>query len=246
LDVLSYGLSAVLRFLYVVSATLVVAFLTPFFWLAKWLMGEEVVAPEAPPMSSARPPVPPPPTGGPAWLDLVRAAFFWVVIVGLAVYLVRAFLREHPEIRRALASLDPLGWLARLWKALRARLAAWQAVARTRRRGRGAQGQEDDAGDGAARVRDRVPGSNRGRVLYTYRELLRRARRAGVPRGRAQTPRVYGVRLKQEWPESCDQVDLLTDAFVEARYSRHRIGAEVVRRVQASWQQFRQFMRRQT
>jgi hypothetical protein len=242
LDLLRFVLAMVSRALYWVGATLFVLVSLPFWLVARWFMGDQAAAPQAPAMEAVRPPAPPPPGGGPAWLGIVRAAFFWLMLVGFAVYLVRSFLREHPGIRRALSSPRPIRWLLQLWKLLKARLALWQATMRARRRVRGAQVRQEEAGRGPAIVQARAPDSNRGRVLYYYLDLVRRARRAGFPRRPAQTPLVYGTTLKDELPESRAQVDLLTEAFVEARYSRHSVETEVVRRVRASWQQIKQYL----
>jgi hypothetical protein len=241
LDVLRYGLSVVLHSLYVVVATLFILVSMPFFWLAQLFMGDEIVVPKAPPMASVRPPAPPPSSGGPAWLGLARAVFFWIVLLGFAVYVVRGLLREHPEIRRALAGFRPGRWLVELWKRWWARFALWRAT-RVQRQGRTGQDREGGEGRGTTFWQRRAPESNRGRVLYYYLDLVRRARRAGFPRRPAQTPLAYSRRLKDELPESQAQVDVVTGAFVEARYSLHSIEVGVVQQVRASWQQIKAYL----
>jgi hypothetical protein len=249
LDVLRYGAAVVLRAAYTVVATLLILISMPFWLLAQWIMGGEVDAPQAPPLSGSRLPVPEPAGSGPAWLGLVRAAFFWVAILAFAVYLVRGFVREHPEIREALASfrlrrLRWPRWLARLWKAWWARLVGWRAAVRARLRRTAAQSDETSGSSRSALAQGAAPGGHRERVLYYYMELVRRAGRAGYPRKPAQTPLAYGATLKRELPERGHEVDVLTGAFVEARYSRHTVGSRIVERVKASWQQIRQWLRR--
>jgi hypothetical protein len=239
LDVLGYGLAIVLHTLFRIVSTALVIVSMPFFLLARWIFGEQVEVPSPPPQAPFRPPALPASGGGPAWLEIARAVFFWAVLVGLAVYLVRSFLRAHPEIRRALASFRPLRWLRQVLKSWWARLALWRA-ARARLRKKGAAAGESQVGGSTALADVRAPEGNRGRVRYYYLDVVRRARRAGYPRRPAQTPLSYGAMLRQELPETREQVDLLTDSFVEARYSRHPIETGLVRRVRAGWQRIKQ------
>jgi hypothetical protein len=57
-----------------------------------------------------------------------------------------------------------------------------------------------------------------------------------------QTPDEYGVVLKGAFQgdDLPQELDLLTEAFVEARYSRHAIEAGLVHHVQESWQRVKQ------
>ena len=50
--------------------------------------------------------------------------------------------------------------------------------------------------------------------------------------------------LKRELAESHTEVGVLTDAFVEARYSPHPVDADHVQRIQISWQQLRRVFQR--
>jgi hypothetical protein len=235
LDVLRYGLAVVLHAAYTVITTLMVLVTLPFFLLARWILGAEVAAPTVRPQAGFRPPVPPPTAGGPAWLEIARALFFWLVLLGLVAWLARGFLRQHPKFGQALSSYRLVRWLVQLWRAWRARLAAWQKTRARRRRGRILAVEGERAGP-ALSVGGK-PESNRRRVLYYYMDILRRARRAGYPRRPAQTPLVYGATLEERLPEARREVELLTESFLEARYSRHPIESELVRRVREGWRQ---------
>ena len=76
----------------------------------------------------------------------------------------------------------------------------------------------------------------RERILYYYLSILRRAERQGFPRQRAQTPHEYHVTLSPHLPQARQEMDLLTQAFVEARYSQHVIEPGQARRVRVDWQ----------
>lgn len=61
----------------------------------------------------------------------------------------------------------------------------------------------------------------------------------GFPRRPAQTPREYEPTLAANLPEAQTETDRLTQAFVEARYSRRSIEVNEVRRVRAYWERMR-------
>ena len=85
--------------------------------------------------------------------------------------------------------------------------------------------------------------SHRERVIYYYLSALRRARNLGLGRRSAQTPYEYGTVLKPNLPEAQQEMDLLTDAFVEARYSGHGVAADEANRVRGFWERVRTAMR---
>jgi len=85
--------------------------------------------------------------------------------------------------------------------------------------------------------------SPREQVLYYYLSILQRARQRGIPRRAAQTPREYSATLEPSLPEVQQEIGTLTDAFVEARYSRHIIGSDRVSQVRVSWQQVKAALR---
>jgi len=81
--------------------------------------------------------------------------------------------------------------------------------------------------------------SSRDQILHYYLSLLRRAGELGFPRRPAQTPREYEPTLETHLPEAQAETDQLTQAFVEARYSRQAIGEDQARRVRAYWERVR-------
>jgi hypothetical protein len=161
-----------------------------------------------------------------------------LALLGLAVYLVQSFLREHPEVRRALVSFRPVRWLRQWFKRWWARFGQWRVA--HARRSKGISSGEEQTTGGTLFSDASVPGSNRGRVRYYYMDVVRRARRAGYPRAPAQTPLAYEAVLRDKLPETREQLELLTDSFVEARYSHHPIEGDLVRRVRVGWQWIKQ------
>jgi hypothetical protein len=78
--------------------------------------------------------------------------------------------------------------------------------------------------------------SPRERVLYYYLSILRRADQQGFPRQRTQTPYEYEGTLAPHLIQAQQEMSLLTQAFVEARYSRHTFERQQARRVRLDWQ----------
>jgi hypothetical protein len=209
------------------------------FWLLAWLLMRD----EAPPLPSSpmpfRPPVQPDlGRGPPDWLGVARALFFWIVALSITFYLVRGYLREHPDIWRAIVSFAPLRWLRGLWMALRRRVRLLGATIRERFPRR--QGNQAIASGGAF-AGDLLSSwrSTRGRVVYYYLNVLRRAAKAGFHRSASQTPDEFSVILERNLPETGEDMAFLTDAFKEARYSRHEVQPTVVQRVRAGWQRIK-------
>ena len=69
-----------------------------------------------------------------------------------------------------------------------------------------------------------------------YLALVTRAAQAGHPRAAHQTPFEYAIRLEPYLAEEGDALKKLTDAFVEARYSRRAFESEEVNLLRRIWQ----------
>ena len=72
-------------------------------------------------------------------------------------------------------------------------------------------------------------------MRYFYLSILHQSRRQGFGRPATMTPHEYRAVLEREMPEAADQIDELTEAFVEARYSEHNIDQERAGIVRAVW-----------
>lgn len=66
--------------------------------------------------------------------------------------------------------------------------------------------------------------SPREQVRYFYLSTVKRAADRGVERGAGQTPVEFLENLQEEWPDSAESTQDLTDAFLHARYSRQDVG----------------------
>lgn len=186
--------------------------------------------------------------GAPPWLEIVRSLLFWAVASIAVLYVVRSYLRDRPELWAALSRFRVFPALRRLTRALWDRLTGLAVAVGLRipRRIRlpGLRREEEGAG-GANPSRSFRPDalSRRERTLYYYLSVLRRAAEQGYPRRVSQTPYEYDADLGSDLPEIELELDKLTEAFVEVRYSDHEIDSEREGGVRSAWRRIRRMLR---
>jgi hypothetical protein len=185
------------------------------------------------------------PSGTPlSWFEVLRSLVFWAVALGMITYVVRTYLRDHPEILQSLARFSPLRalfhFLAALWRGLSELVETVGERIPRRLPSRLARG-----GFAESTFRFfRLGGlAFRERILYYYLSILKRAGQQGYPRYHAQTPREYDAALEPHLPQAQEEMALLTEAFLEARYSQHPIDHEYARRVQDDWERVKAALR---
>ncbi len=189
LEVIGYILAVILTVLSLVATLLFWLILLPFAWLMSLLGGEPAPAPPVEPLSRPFPSD----TGGyadPDWFQILRSLVFWVIALGIVFYVVRGYLRDHPELLESLAGLGLVRALRRMWAALRRWLGGWGETLRERvPRGWSLR----------LRRRDRLSKepfgffrlgalSPRAQVLYYYLSVLHRAAKQDSRAGRLRPP----------------------------------------------------------
>jgi hypothetical protein len=65
----------------------------------------------------------------------------------------------------------------------------------------------------------------------------------GLPRKPSQTPYEYDDSIKPHLDQAQQEMDMLTDDFVSARYSSHPVDQERERQVRARWKRVRAAVR---
>ncbi|MBU1879248.1 MAG: DUF4129 domain-containing protein [Chloroflexi bacterium] len=239
LDVLRAILGlVVMAFLSVLNAILwFYAYLLALLFSLLGLNQPDQEVPTAPAPAPAAPPLQL--LGPPLRLDeWVQSAIFWVVIVLTTGYVVFHFVRTR---RHLLGPLLELGWVQSLlrWLAgLRRGLGHLAGRARQLRlpaRSRpGALNVPMPAAPWRFLSLSRL--SPRELVLYFYRSIVQRAGQHGHPRQPAQTPYEYSAALREQLPGAQAELDVLTTAFVEARYSVHDIDPDRAVGVRRVWE----------
>ena len=192
----------------------------------------------------ATPTAPPNPT-----FAFVVSSAFWALLIALAIGALLFFLRERgyrlewQQVQRTMGTIG--GQVRALWLRLRrrARVAGHQLRQRLRGPEQAASATPDNPTRGLRRPRAMSP---REQIRYYYLSIVRRAAERGVPRADSETPLEYIHDLKQQWPEAESELDELTRAFVEARYSPQPIDKPAVARVKEEWKRVRERLRRST
>ena len=178
------------------------------------------------------------------WFGVLRSVLFWAATLGMLFYVVRNYLRDHPELLKSLAGLSLIRTLRRWWAALWRRLTGLAEALGERLPGRRSPGEGGlQTPVGPFHFLRLSALSARERILYYYLSVLRRAERQGLPRRRTQTPYEYDATLSPNLPSAQQELASLTQAFVEARYSPHTVDARQTRQVHTYWQQVKAALR---
>ncbi len=247
---LGYALDWVVYLLFAFVQVLVVGVLLLFGLLAM-LFGRELPT-ETPELPSFQPEMlPPAPVGAAStplpWLEVAKSLLFWGLFLAVLLFALVQYLRQHEEVIAALRKRPGLAWLGKLWDWLRG---AWQAaqkgivqavsvgLERIRPRRNLARG-----GGGWINLRKLGP---RQRVFFFYQAFLRRSGESGLPRGLSQTPLEFASRLDRALPEAEPDIEALTSAFIEARYTPRPVQPEKASRAKEVWEHLRKALRKRT
>jgi Domain of unknown function (DUF4129) len=183
----------------------------------------------------------PPPT--PA--DFVQSLIFWGVFIIVAVYVVVQFLRQHPDLLEGLKHLPGMSAVMRLWHRLRNWFGGLnQSIENLREARRRARQPVTRSAPSSRRWINPRKLSPRQQVQFYYLAMLRRGGESGYARKPTQTPYEYAHTLENQIPEIDQDVDGITEEFIEARYSRHDIPAEHVGLVRRYWDRIKRALRK--
>jgi hypothetical protein len=177
---------------------------------------------------------------GPPWLLYLRMTAFWITAIIILIYLARIYWRE----RRAIGSLGLKRWLLNVWRTFWAWLMGWRQRIEVRLRREAAQRMSEAHENRASWWQRWRARTTRERVRRLYLALVSRAAQAGHPRLVHQTPFEYATRLEPHLAEERDALRQLTDAFVEARYSRRVFEPEQVSLLRRIWQRLQAALRK--
>jgi hypothetical protein len=80
-------------------------------------------------------------------------------------------------------------------------------------------------------------------VYFFYQALIRRGNEAGLARSLSQTPYEYASTLDDALPDVEEDVDAITEAFVEARYTPRVVEKQKAGLVRTYWNRIRKALR---
>ena len=213
-----------------------------------WLMSRLFTASDVTPLE----PLPPPPTlppavppDLPAWIETLRPVLIWGIVLLMLGYVLVSYLRDRPELVGNLRQARFWKALKRLWAALRHRAAG---LAQTLAENSPLEWLRRRRQEAAGKVRPgyfRLGGASpRDQIRYYYLSMLRRANERGLARRPNQTPREFEPHLAARLPEAEADVEALSEAFIEARYSAHPATPEQANQVKQAWRTVRQALRK--
>ena len=186
------------------------------------------------------------PTSGVASWELVRSIVLWGGLIVILAFSLIHFIRQHESVLAALRKSRVVNWL----------LLAWQWLYRSV--GRTSDGLARAITDGWQRIMSRLDGKRvlprpgwinlrrldpRRKVYFFYLAMVRRAGERGLARNPSQTPSEYAIQLERSVPSAAEDIDSLTQAFVEARYSRKQINSGNAKRVAEVWGRIRRALK---
>ncbi len=182
------------------------------------------------------------PTDSSAVWMLIRSILLWGSLVVIIVFALIQFVRQHEGILAAVRGSRIANWL----------MLAWQWLYRNAEKTGGSLSRA--LADGWQRIVARLEGKRvlprpgfislrlldpRRRIFFFYLAMVRRGREQGWAREPSQTPAEYAVTLERALPAAGEDIDSMTDAFVEARYSRHEVNSGKADLVKAAWARIR-------
>ena len=224
----------------VIISLVLLLFSLPFL-----LLGQQApltTMPPAPPLLPNLPVQPASPTISSAAWALIRSILLWGSLLALIVFSFIHFMRQHDGLRETLRKSRLANWLVLAWQWLyknvdktRGELSrviadGWQSIV--------ARLEGKRILPPASLIRFRSLDTRR-QIYFFYLAMIRRGGEQGITRKPSQTPSEYAVTLERALPSAEADIDSITEAFVEARYSRQEVDARRVEVVRATWRRIR-------
>lgn len=248
LAMLGYILNvAFLILFYIVQVSLLslMLLLSPLFQLFGLKAPAKSTGPSAPEL-----PAPPIDVGAaiasPLWWEFIKSLVFWSIFLGILLFSVIQYFRQHEEALQSLRKLpgwqfieEAWGWILDLLIGVKDSASRVLEAGRKRLRSRRAATRELFE-NGFLSLRSLDP---RQRVTFFYLALVRRGAENGLPRSQAQTPYEYAATLEEALPTAGKDIDSLTDAFIEARYTRREVKPEKAKLVKVVWERIQKALR---
>jgi hypothetical protein len=201
------------------------------------------VMPSAPPPMPVFPPPPPAsPLINPELWALIRSIFLWGSLILILVFAFIQFVRQHGGIRAALRNSRVTNWLVLAWQWLyrganktredltRVIVDGWQSLV-SRLEGKRILPRSD-----WINPRSLDP---RRQVYFFYLAMIRRGAEQGLARKPSQSPVEYAAQMEKALPAAVEDIESITEAFVEARYSRQEVDSKKANAVKATWGRIR-------
>lgn len=176
------------------------------------------------------------------WWDLIRSLIFWMVTLSLIGFSLTTFIKHHADYFQNFKNVRLFSWLVKAWHSFRLLFKAFNQQISTaidsginRLRSR----QSSIKVDEVRKLFQYRRLDNRQRVLLTFFTMIRRSGQKGIKRAGSQTPYEFATKLEATLPETEEEIDGITDAFVIARYSKTDMDEERVSLTRHYWSKIR-------
>jgi hypothetical protein len=174
--------------------------------------------------------------------ELVKSILLWGSLAGILIFALVHFVRQHDELLAALRRSRITNWLLLAWQWLyrnvektgegisRALAEGWKSIASRW------EGKRILSTPNWISVRLLEP---RRRIYFFYLAMVRRSAEQGLPRSPSQTPAEYAAKLQNALPTAGQDIESITEAFIQARYSRQPVDVTQANLVKATWERIR-------
>ena len=182
------------------------------------------------------------PASSSAIWELIKSVILWGSLLAIIIFSLIRFARQHGGFVAALRKSRVANWLLLAWQWLYKNVEktsgslsqvmreGWQSI-RSRLEGRRILSQSS-----LIRLRSLDP---RRRVYFFYLAMIRRAGEQGLARHPSHTPSEYAATLEKGLPTEGEDIESITDAFIQARYSRQEVDSQKADFVKATWERIR-------
>lgn len=194
-------------------------------------------------------PVPTPPAAPNEFLTMAGSSAFWALGVAIVIASLLFLLRERGyRLNRTVVGTywsTLAGWARELWERLSGRVRSLSHELQNRlKRPTSLDIPHPDLKIRPPRFLRLGELSPREQIRFYYLALLRRAAESGIDRRDSETPLEFAQEMKDAWPDSGTNIDALTEAFLEARYSPQPIDKHEAGSIKERWKSLRSRLRK--
>lgn len=183
-----------------------------------------------------------------SWLEIIQSIAFWVVVIVIIWYLVKTYLQDHPELlqwfRKFKSFRFLLHWLTQLWHWVKGTIKS--GIALLPKKQPLTQVKEKSPTTKKWRWPSLGNMSAREQILYYYLNTLKQSEKLGTVRPKSDTPTEFEPKLRKIAPNVDAEINLLTQAFVRARYSKESFDSEQAKLVKTIWQRIYKVLKNST
>jgi hypothetical protein len=187
------------------------------------------------------------PTQPAEWLQFAQNLIFWVVFIAIIIFAFRYYLKQNQSVLVFFKNMLVWSGMRRFWDWLRHGFIQLNRAMATMVKANINRLQTITRGTGKRfdpilAISQGLP--PRQRILLIYLAMVHWNSRHGIYRKGSETPYEYAASLRKLLPDDESDIHLLTQSFMEARYTRHEITRNQANIMQAAWERFKDNLQR--